>query len=191
MAASYCGLGDVAFQRVLYKEALEQFLKAEDLLINHPRSLGSGHILVQALLRQCQACIALDQAEKARRQLERARELLAHKNGFDFGYIWEAWDAQSYYELGTCQALFGKAEDALTYLKKAIVCGWRDRQFLNTDVRLNTLRGTAGFRDLGKTASDYRTGWNGAPSPESAAHLESDITLPGPPRQANILSGEF
>jgi DNA-binding winged helix-turn-helix (wHTH) protein/tetratricopeptide (TPR) repeat protein len=191
LAVSYCGLGDVAFRRHLYEEALEEFLKAEDLLISHPRSVGSGHILIQALLRQSQARIALDQTEKARRQLERARELLAHKNGFDFAFIWEAWDAQSYYELGTSQALFGKAEHALTYLKKAIACGWRDHQFLNTDVRLNTLRGTAGFRDLGKTVSDYRTDWNGAPSPESAAHLESDITLPGPPRQANILSGEF
>ena len=36
-----------------------------------------------------------------------------------------------------------------------------------------------------------RSGWNGAPSPESAAHLESDITLPCQPRRANILSVEF
>ncbi len=162
MAISYCGLGDVAFQNALYEEALQQFRMAEDLL-SSPTHLGGGHVLIHALLRQCHACIALDQIERAHGCLDRARDLLAHKQAFDFGFIWEAWDAQSYYDLGICQALLGKSEDALTFLKKAIACGWRDYQFLNTDLRLSTLRDTPGFRDLIRAVSDEPATWNGAP----------------------------
>ncbi len=152
MAISYCGLGDVAFQNALYEEALQQFRMAEDLL-SSPTHLGGGHLLIQALLRQCQVCIALDQIESAHGRLDRARDLLAHKQGFDFGFMWEAWDAQSYYDLAICQALLGKSEEALTFLTKAIACGWRDHQFLNTDLRLSILRDTPELRDLIRAVS--------------------------------------
>ncbi len=161
MAISYCGLGDVAFQNALYEEALQQFRMAEDLL-SSPTHLGGGHVLIQALLRQCQACIALDQIERAHGCLDRARDLLAHKQGFDFGFLWEAWDAQSYYDLAICQALLGKSEEALRYLTKAIACGWRDHQFLSTDLRLSTLRDTPEFRDLIQAvADDEPATWSG------------------------------
>jgi tetratricopeptide (TPR) repeat protein len=177
MAISYCGLGDVAFQRALYQEAWEKFRVAEDLLVTHPR-IGAGHILIQALLRACQTCIALNQTETASRYLERARELLAHKQGFDFGFVWEGWDAQSYYDLAVCQALFGKSEDALTYLKKAVACGWRDHQLLNADLRLNTIRGTAGFRDLIRAVSDKFPRCNGALPSQPEAYLHEKDVLP-------------
>jgi tetratricopeptide (TPR) repeat protein len=177
MGISYCGLGDVAFQRALYNEALEKFRMAEHLLVSHPR-IGAGHILVQALLRQCQTFIALNETDQASRYLGRARDLLAHKQGFDFGFTWEAWDAQSYYDLAICQALFGKSEDALTFLKKAVACGWRDHLLLNVDLRLSTLRGMPGFRDLIPGVSHLPMTWNGTARSEFEGQLKADISLP-------------
>jgi hypothetical protein len=188
MAISYCGLGDVAFQRALYEEAWKKFRVAEDLLVTHPR-IGAGHILIQALLRACQTCIALNQTETASRYLERARELLAHKQGFDFGFVWEGWDAQSYYDLAVCQALFGTSEDALTFLKKAVACGWRDHQLLNVDLRLNTIRGTAGFRDLIRAVSNNVPKCNGALPSEPEAHLHEKAVLPN--QLSTIVPGAF
>jgi tetratricopeptide (TPR) repeat protein len=153
MAISYCGLGDVAFRRAQYEEASDKFRTAEDLLASRPQSLGGGHILIQAVLRQCQTSIALNQTEKAEKHIERACGLLDHKIGFDFGFIWEAWDAQSYYDFAACHALFGRSEDARASLEKAVVCGWRDYQLLNVDSRLDTLRGTPGFRALARAVS--------------------------------------
>ncbi|MBV9300783.1 MAG: tetratricopeptide repeat protein [Acidobacteriaceae bacterium] len=176
MAISYCGLGDVAFQNALYQEALQQFRMAEDLLSSLTH-LGGGHVLIQTLLRQCQASIALDRIESAHRCLDRARDLLAHKQGFDFGFMWEAWDAQSYYDLAICQALLGKSDDALTFLTKAIACGWRDHQFLNTDLRLSTLRDTPEFRDLIRAVSDESSTWSGAPPFEFERQINSHVSI--------------
>lgn len=175
MAISYCGLGDLAFRKSLYEEALEKFRIAEDLLGN-PQRLGAGHILVQVLLRQCQTFIALKETESASRYLEQARELLAHKQRFDFGFIWEAWDAQTYYDLAICQALLGKSEDALTFLKKAAACGWRDHQFPNVDLRLSALPGTPGFRDLIRAVSNEPATRNGIPPFEFNRQPDSHVS---------------
>ena len=174
MAVSHCGLGDVAFRRALYSEALEQYRTAEDLLTSHPRSLGGGHILIQALLGQCKTCIVLQRNEKAATHLARARELLAHKSGFDFGFIWEAWDAQSYHDFGICQALSGKSDDALRSLKKAVACGWGDHQLLDTEPALDTLRGSPEFRDLLSAVSYSSATW----SPEPRSNSEHDVLKP-------------
>jgi len=178
MAISHCGLGDVAFRRSLYQEALEKFRIAEDLLVR-PRRLGAGHILIQALLRQCQSCIALNETNKASRYLDRARELLAHKRGFDYGFIWEAWDAQSYYDLAICQALFSKFEDTLVFLEKAVACGWGDHQLLENDPALVTLRGSPRFRHLVGVLLYRHTTWNAEPRSQFQGQLNATISRQG------------
>ncbi|MBV8070266.1 MAG: winged helix-turn-helix domain-containing protein [Acidobacteriaceae bacterium] len=147
-ALSYAGLGDVAFREANYVDALTHYRTAKQIGMEHPTTLGLGHILSQLHLRQASCLFLVGRNGESLQARNRAGEILGRTAPFNFGFLWEAWDAQDYYELAVFSAITGDYENVSQFLEKAVACGWRDRRLLLADPVFTCLHGTHAFEQI-------------------------------------------
>ena len=148
IALTYCGMGDINFRRCHYGESIEHYKRACDLISQHPRSLGVGYFLLKARLGLARAFHLLGMNRESKQQFQEAFELFKNKEEYDFSWIWEGCDAQTYYDFASYFAVINHQKDAFKYLQKAIECGWRDLPFLQSDDLFSRFRNKTEFADL-------------------------------------------
>lgn len=85
---------------------------------------------------------------ESKQQFQEAFELFKNKEEYDFSWIWEGCDAQTYYDFASYFAVINHQKDAFKYLQKAIECGWRDLPFLQSDDLFSRFRNKTEFADL-------------------------------------------
>ena len=86
--------------------------------------------------------LTLGRQDEVRRVLERGRDILENslKEGNEFPAV--------PYSLSNLYAVLGRKKEALEWLQKAIVAGWRDYRWALVDPLLENLRGDAAFNEL-------------------------------------------
>ncbi|MBN1222506.1 MAG: protein kinase [Candidatus Aminicenantes bacterium] len=132
-ALTYCGLGDIHFYRSQYDEAFNHYKRAHNTITKSPHALGIGYFLIQSFLGMAKTFNELGVSRESKQNFQVARDLFHSKEAFDFSWIWEGCDAQTYYEFSRYFALLNRLEETIEYLKKAAVCGWRDVPAIESD----------------------------------------------------------
>jgi hypothetical protein len=109
-------LGRTALRQGDRAGARAAFDQAADHLRGRDRTLGGGHLLVQALAGLAQATGDLAPYEKARTLFER-------RTGHDFSWLWGATDDMSLLELARAARAVAKPREAIDLLRRADAAG--------------------------------------------------------------------
>ncbi|HWZ84863.1 MAG TPA: protein kinase, partial [Thermoanaerobaculia bacterium] len=116
-----CGLGRTALEQEDGPAAAAAFAQAIAHLRGRPRSLGGGHLLVQALA-------GLARASADATPLEEALALFRTRTGHDFSFMWACTDDVTLLELSRAAAAVGSGSEAARLLEAALAAGSREAQ---------------------------------------------------------------
>ena len=111
-----CGLGRTAVEQRDPAAAGAAFGQAIAHLRGRPRSLGGGHLLVQALA-------GLSRAGSGAGPFEEALALWRDRSGHDFSFMWACTDGATLLELSRAAAALGKTSEAADFLAEARAAG--------------------------------------------------------------------
>jgi non-specific serine/threonine protein kinase len=145
LVLTYCGIARVEIERGANDRALERYKKAYDLILEYPKSLGIGYFLAMVHLGMARAFHLLAMSREEKKHLKEAQDLFRDKKGYDFSWIWEGCDAQSYYEFASYFAFVGNEEETFLYLQKAVDSGWAEWPLLECDVSFESLKHHAAY----------------------------------------------
>ncbi len=115
-AVGLCALGRTAVGQEDLPAARTAFAQAVLHLRGRPRSLGGGHLLVQALA-------GLSRAGEGAGPFEEALALWRARTGHDFSFMWVCTGDVTLLELARSAAALGRAADAEEFLGKARAAG--------------------------------------------------------------------
>ena len=107
-----CALGRTALEQHDGSAADAAFAQAVAHLRGRPRSLGGGHLLVQALA-------GLARAGSGDAPYEEAQALWRSRAGHDFSFMWACTDDVTLRELGRAAAATGRSDEAAELFEKA------------------------------------------------------------------------
>jgi adenylate cyclase len=114
-----CALGRAAVAQHDLAAAGAAFGQAVAHLRGRPRSLGGGHLLVQALA-------GLSRAGSGEGPFEEALCLWRDRSGHDFSFMWVCTDGVTLLELSRAAAALGRDSEAAVLLEKARAAGSRE-----------------------------------------------------------------
>ncbi len=114
-----CALGRTAVAQGDVSAAVAAFAQAAAHLRGRPRSLGGGHLLVQALA-------GLARAGSGEAAFEEARCLWRDRTGHDFSFMWVCTDGVTLLELARAAAALGRHTEATGLLGEARAAGSRE-----------------------------------------------------------------
>ena len=114
-----CALGRAAVEQRDVPAAGAAFAQAVAHLRGRPRSLGGGHLLVQALA-------GLSRAGSGEAAFDEALALFRTRSGHDFSFMWVCTDGVSLLELSRAAAALGKESEAADFLEEARAAGSRE-----------------------------------------------------------------
>ena len=114
-----CALGRAAVEQRDVPAAGAAFAQAVAHLRGRPRSLGGGHLLVQALA-------GLSRAGSGEAAFDEALALFRTRSGHDFSFMWVCTDGVSLLELSRAAAALGKESEAANFLEEARAAGSRE-----------------------------------------------------------------
>lgn len=141
LAQTHCGLGDVAFARGRFDEALKNFGKAVEIAEDNPQNLGVGYFYVRGMAGMSKSFFLLGTNHEARSRVAQAHRALRDGTGFSFNAVWEGCHPQANFELAACYAALHQNEDALECLSAAVRYGWRDLPQIEADPNFGALKG--------------------------------------------------
>ena len=111
-----CALGRTALEQRDGSAADAAFAQAVAHLRGRPRSLGGGHLLVQALA-------GLSRAGSGDAPFEEARALFGTRSGHDFSFMWACTDGVTLLELARAAAAVGRSSESAGLLERARAAG--------------------------------------------------------------------
>ncbi len=114
-----CALGRTALEQEDAPASQAAFAQAASHLRGRPRSLGGGHLLVQALA-------GLSRAGGGSGPFEEGLALWRGRTGHDFSFMWVCKDDVTLYELARAAAALGRASEAADLFEKARAAGSRE-----------------------------------------------------------------
>ena len=114
-----CALGRTAVEQRDVPAADAAFAQAVAHLRGRPRSLGGGHLLVQALA-------GLSRSGSGAVPFEEALALFRTRSGHDFSFMWACTDGVTLLELSRAAAALGKVSEAADFLEQARAAGSRE-----------------------------------------------------------------
>jgi len=114
-----CALGRTAVEQKDAPAAQAAFSQAVLHLRGRPRSLGGGHLLVQALA-------GLSRAGGGSGPFEEGLALWRARTGHDFSFMWACNDDVTLFELSRAAAAIGRASEAADLFEKARAAGSRE-----------------------------------------------------------------
>ena len=132
-ALTLYGLGECAYRTGAFDVAIEHFTRAAETVEQNPEKLGIGYLLISAQLGLARAFHALHMLRDEAAQADQAARLIERRGPYDFHWMWEACDAQAYYNFASYHAAAGRVGDAATFLERAVQCGWGDLPALASD----------------------------------------------------------
>jgi tetratricopeptide (TPR) repeat protein len=115
-ALCLCSLGRTALEQGDLAAARVAFGQAASHLRGRPRTLGGGHLLVQALA-------GLSRAGEGPAPFQQALTLFERREGFDFGWLWGCADDVTLLELARAARALGRVEEPPTLLERARQAG--------------------------------------------------------------------
>jgi tetratricopeptide (TPR) repeat protein len=148
MALSYCGLGQIHFNRRNYDKVVDAYQNALEVIKSHPQALSMGFLLVKAHLGMAKAYYHLMVTREVKSHFEAALPLFTTKQGSDFSYTWEGTEAQMYYDVASYYALMNHPQETFVYLHKALAGGWADLPTLESDDCLSLLRDAPEYQKI-------------------------------------------
>ena len=114
-----CALGRTALEQKDAPAAQAAFAQAVSHLRGRPRSLGGGHLLVQALA-------GLARAGGGSGPFEEGLALWGARTGHDFSFMWICTEDVTLLELARAAAAIGKASEAAGLFERACAAGSRE-----------------------------------------------------------------
>jgi len=111
-----CALGRTALEQRDDAAAGAAFAQAIAHLRGRPRSLGGGHLLVQALA-------GISRTGSGEALFEEALALFRSRSGHDFSFIWVCTDGVTLLELSCAAAALGRVSEADAFLEQARAAG--------------------------------------------------------------------
>lgn len=148
IALTYCGLGRLYFEQMLFDQALTAYQQVISLITASPRVMGCGYFLTRAHLGLAKVYHQFAMIREGHAEFEIARSLFSLKQGFNFNMIWEGNDAHAYYDLASYNAFANHLPTALEYLQKAVGCGWADFPALAADDSFSLLNNNLEFQKI-------------------------------------------
>lgn len=150
-ALTFCGMGQIDLWQGEYAQALKNFKKAIEAIQANQDALGIGYFQLMVHVGMATAFYALNMKKEETLQYQNALELIAHKQSYDFSWIWEGSDAQSYYHVASYHAFANRKKETYLYLNKASKCGWADLPLLETNENFATFRNDKEFVQIKKS----------------------------------------
>jgi tetratricopeptide (TPR) repeat protein len=147
-AMSHCLLGELALRAAVYDEAIAAFQRARDLAEASPHRIGMGFLAVRAGYGLARAFRWLFMKRESAQAASAAAELLEHRAGFAFDWMWGASDAEGRYDAAAYHAAAGQLDQAIGHLAQAVEAGWRDVALLDHDSEFQRYREELPLREL-------------------------------------------
>ena len=140
-AMAHCGLGEAALREGVDDHALEEFGTALAMTERYREKLGMGYLAVRSCLGLARGLHRLRMNRDERAHAAAAADLLEHREGYVFAWMWGGSEGEAYYDLAAYRAVCGDLSAAVELLRRALAAGWADVTRLARDPEFARYRG--------------------------------------------------
>lgn len=153
-AAAACLLGDIALRENRTEEALAAYHHAWHILQERRRMMGYLRLCTRAQAGLASAYARQGDRERAHGLLSKATAAAEASTSIAHAVPVVSL-AEQFYTIAVARVTLGATDDALSALKRAVACGWRDAYWLRRDPLLAPLRNAPEFTRVVHSASEF------------------------------------